>query len=83
MRLAPAARLCEQHILAMLASLPEGAPLERFLPRSMPGTTKSGRRGLRRRAAWAGTLLAGLELAREGDVTLIQEGAFMRIRLPC
>jgi segregation and condensation protein A len=70
-----------RRIVAMLASLPDGAPLERFLPAINAGDDISARGWLRRRAAWASTLLAGLELAREGDVVLIQEGAFMSIRL--
>jgi segregation and condensation protein A len=70
-----------QRILAMLASLPDGASFERFLPSIDAEADTSGRQGLRRRAAWAGTLLAGLELAREGDVALVQEAAFMPIHL--
>jgi segregation and condensation protein A len=70
-----------QRIVAILASLPDGAPLERFLPAIDPADGESGRPGLRRRSAWAGALLAGLELAREGDVTLVQEAAFTPIHL--
>jgi segregation and condensation protein A len=71
-----------QRILATLADLPpDGAPLERFLPPIDAGDDRRGRRRLRQRAAWAGTLLAGLELAREGDVALVQEEPFMPIHL--
>jgi segregation and condensation protein A len=38
-------------------------------------------RPLRRRAALASTLLAGLELARDGSLTLHQDHAFGAIRL--
>ncbi len=53
---------------------PEGAALERFLPEA----TDFGKPDdvLRRRAALASTLLAGLELEREGAATLSQESAF-------
>jgi segregation and condensation protein A len=70
-----------RRILAMLVFLPDGAPLERFLPAIDAGDDTRGRRDLRRRGAWAGTLLAGLELAREGEVALIQERAFKPIHL--
>ena len=56
------------------AMAPEGGvPLERFLPDMMddgPGAA------LRRRAALASTLLAGLELSREGIAAMNQEEAF-------
>jgi chromatin segregation and condensation protein Rec8/ScpA/Scc1 (kleisin family) len=65
----------------MLESLPDGAPLERFLPAINAEEDSLGHPALRRRAAWSGTLLAGLELAREGEVALIQEGGFMPIHL--
>ncbi len=55
------------------AAIPGGAPLERFLLE-----TAADRHGeaLQRRAALASTLLAGLELGREGAASLSQEGAF-------
>ena len=66
----------------MLASLPDGARLERFLPAiDAEDDDIRSHLGLHRRAAWASTLIAGLELGREGDVALIQEGAFMPIHL--
>ena len=70
-----------QRILAMLASLPDGATLDRFLPAAETEEPISAHGALRRRSAWASTLLAGLELAREGDIALIQEGAFAPIHL--
>ena len=55
---------------------PEGAPLERFLPETpVDGLDQA----LQRRAALASTLLAGLELGREGAASLSQEGAFAAI----
>ena len=70
-----------RRILAMPVSLPDGAVFERFLPAAEAEPHISAHKSLRRRSAWASTLLAGLELAREGNVALIQEGAFMRIHL--
>jgi segregation and condensation protein A len=56
---------------------PDGAPLARFLPPEGEG----GASALQRRAALASTLLAGLELARDGDAALGQDRAFGEIRL--
>ncbi len=52
---------------------PEGATLERFLPEM---TDDGPDAALRRRAALASTLLAGLELGREGAASLSQATAF-------
>ncbi len=57
----------------MLPAMPEGAALERFLPETMDNGPDAV---LRRRAALASTLLAGLELGREGAASLSQERAF-------
>ena len=70
-----------RRILAVLASLPEGASLERFLPPIQADDDRRARPGLRRRSAWATTLLAGLELARHAEVYLAQEGAFTPIHM--
>lgn len=67
----------------LLKLLPEGsadAPLGRFLPETAAGED-AVRVGLRRRSAVASTLVAGLELAREGLVTLQQPEAFATITL--
>ena len=56
----------------------EGAPLERFLPEAMDDGPKAA---LRHRAALASTLLAGLELEREGATALAQGEPFAAIRL--
>ena len=61
----------------MLPAVPEGAPLERFLPE--PEDDGGPDAELRRRAALASTLLAGLEMGREGSATMEQTGAFDRI----
>ena len=57
----------------MLPATPEGAPLECFLPETAAGGPDAA---LRRRAALASTLLAGLELGREGAASLSQAEAF-------
>jgi segregation and condensation protein A len=55
----------------LIGSLPAWSELERFLP---PAAAP-----LARRAAYASTLIAGLELARSGRLALRQEGAFSPI----
>jgi segregation and condensation protein A len=58
----------------LLPGLPDGAPLERFLPE--PGGGDAPDAALLRRAALASTLLAGLEMSREGRAELAQDMAF-------
>src|SRR5208283_4016148 len=65
------------HILRLLAS--DHLPLERFLPDVPP--EDGAKLALWRRSAVASTLVAGLELARDGVVRLHQEGAFAAITL--
>lgn len=60
----------------LLPAAPEGAALEHFLP-DVPADRPDA--VLRRRAALASTLLAGLEMVREGSAVLAQEAAFGRI----
>jgi segregation and condensation protein A len=52
----------------LLNRFPEGAPLEQLLPPPQMGH----RSLLQRRAALASTLVAGLELSRDGAVVLEQ-----------
>ncbi len=73
-----------RHALARLRLLlgepaTEWCALERFLPEWMEAPQRAGER--ERRAALAGTLLAGLELARSGAVELHQERQFGAILL--
>jgi len=72
-----------QRILQLLAETSADAPLERFLPALDPeaGGTTPPSPSLRRRSAVASTLIAGLELAREGVVTLHQPAPFATITL--
>ena len=64
--------------LASMHQRPGGGELQSFLP-------KVGRNepdyALKARAAVATTLIAGLELAREGEITLQQDQAFSAIEL--
>ena len=64
----------------LLPTLPqqEGAPLAHFLPAL---TADRAGTALQRRAALASTLLAGLELGREGVVVLAQTEAFSAIQI--
>ncbi len=57
----------------LLPGLKEGAALEHFLPETMDNGSDVA---LQRRAALASTLLAGLELGREGAASLSQGQAF-------
>jgi segregation and condensation protein A len=66
------------HVTRLLDGLPDGSPLTEFVPRIPPDAPA---RALRRRAALASTLIAGLELARDGALTLEQEADWMPIRV--
>ena len=66
------------HLRRRLAGLPEGGPLAAFLP-AIDGDDPG--RPLRCRAAVASTLVAGLELARDGALTLDQGAAWAPIRV--
>jgi segregation and condensation protein A len=59
-----------ERVGTLLGSLPDWSTLERFLPDSVLGDPTE------RRAALASTLLAGLEMARDGSVRLRQDAAF-------
>ncbi len=58
-----------QRLGAMLGTMPSWAVLQRFLPEGLVDPVEQ-------RAATAATLIAGLELAREGRIDLRQERAF-------
>jgi segregation and condensation protein A len=68
-------------ILRRLAAIPQGAPLARFLPDPPEIAESEARKKLRRRSAWSSTLIAGLELAKQGDVVLGQGGDFAPIHV--
>jgi len=67
-----------RQIARLLAELPDGSPLAAFLPKIDRDAPK---RPLRCRAAIASTLIASLELARDGTVALEQDGDWMPIRV--
>jgi segregation and condensation protein A len=64
-------------IRALLPELPGGATLDQLLPPAPAGEGAA----LWRRSALASTLLAGLELSRDGGVMLEQEIPFGTIRV--
>ena len=72
-----------QRILQLLAETSGDAPLERFLPalNAQSEAAVPTPLPLQRRSAMASTLIAGLELAREGLVTLHQPAPFAAISL--
>jgi segregation and condensation protein A len=65
-------------IRRLLAAVPDGGPLAGFLP-AIAGDDPG--RALRCRAAVASTLVAGLELARDGALALEQDAAWSPIRI--
>ena len=65
-------------IRRLLPGLPDGASLTALLPRVAADAPD---RALRCRAAVAGTLVGGLELARDGALTLEQDGAWTPIEV--
>jgi segregation and condensation protein A len=67
-----------RRVARLLAELPNGSPLAAFLPK-IDGDAPT--RPLRCRAAIASTLIASLELARDGTVALEQDGDWMPIRI--
>jgi segregation and condensation protein A len=67
-----------RRIARLLAELPNGSPLAAFLPKIDRDAPKWP---LRCRAAIASTLIASLELARDGTVVLEQDGDWMPIRV--
>ena len=66
-------------ILQRLANSPEGLSLERLLPDERDDADGESRQGLRQRSAWSSTFIASLELTKQGDVVLEQEGDFQTI----
>ena len=64
-------------ILRLLSETPDGGPLGRFLP-AAPGEAETE---LRQRSAWTTTFAASLELAKQGDAVLGQDGLFLPIEV--
>lgn len=61
-----------KRLSSLLGSMPDWTSLEHFLPSLVPGS-------MEHRAAMSSTLIAGLEMARAGEVRLRQEHAFSPI----
>ncbi len=59
-------------ILQLLSDQPDGQPLDLLLPDTIDSAMPHAGSILRRRSAWTSTLIAGLELAKQGDVALRQ-----------
>ena len=70
-----------ERILRQLAEMPEGGPLEQFLPQPHEAAGDRRRRALRQRSAWSSTFVASLELARQGEAALQQEKGFTAINV--
>jgi segregation and condensation protein A len=70
-----------ERILRLLAAEPDGAPLAWFVSGAPEGGRTSTAPMLRQRSAWTSTFLAGLELARQGEVVLAQADTFSPIHL--
>jgi segregation and condensation protein A len=70
-------------ILFLLAAAPEGGPFEQFLPELPQAATAGGeaRTARLRRSAWGSTFIASLELAKQGALTLAQDGHFTPIHV--
>ena len=64
-------------ILHRLTETPDGHPLDALLPEA----DSAPRSILRRRSAWSSTLIASLELARQGEVVLRQDADFQPIHV--
>jgi segregation and condensation protein A len=62
----------------LLGLLPDGSPLQAFLPQL---GTEQPDRAVRARAALSSTLIAGLELARDGVLALEQDTAWTPVRV--
>ena len=70
-----------ERILRRLIEQPEGVALDQLLPDEAPDVSEPSRRVRLQRSGWAATFIAGLELARQGEVVLGQGGDFTPIHL--
>jgi segregation and condensation protein A len=68
-------------ILRRLADKPEGVALDQLLPDEVPDADEPSRRTRLRRSGWAATFVAGLELAKQGEVVLGQGEDFEPIHV--
>src|SRR5271165_6909472 len=70
-----------ERILRRLAEAPDGISLGQLLPDPAAVSESEPQQALRRRSAWSSTLIASLELAKQGDVVLGQESDFQPIHV--
>jgi segregation and condensation protein A len=70
-----------ERILQRLKEQPEGVALNQLLPDEAPDAGEPSRRALLQRSGWAATFVAGLELAKQGEVVLGQGDAFEPIHV--
>ena len=68
-------------ILRRLAQVPGETVLDQLLPDWEDQADPTATSRLRRRSGWCSTLAAGLELARQGELTLRQEYTFKTIHV--
>ncbi len=68
-------------ILRLLAAAGDGQPLGRLLPHAPAAQDTASRNEVMARSAWASTFTASLELAKQGEVTLDQDGRFAPIHV--
>jgi segregation and condensation protein A len=68
-------------ILRLLAESPEGHRLDTLLPEASATASTETHPVSRQRSAWASTFIASLELAKQGDVVLAQDGVFAPIHV--
>ena len=70
-----------ERILRRLTEQPDGVALDQLLPDEAPDAGEPSRRARLRRSGWAATFVAGLELAKQGEVVLGQGGDFETIHV--
>ena len=67
-------------ILRLLAEAPDGRPLDELLPERAEAAAAQTQSVSKRRSAWTSTFVAGLELAKQGEIVLGQETLFSPIQ---
>jgi segregation and condensation protein A len=70
-----------ERILRRLKERPEGVTLDQLLPDQPPDANEPSRRARLQRSGWGATFMAGLELARQGEVVLGQGEDFKPIHV--
>ena len=70
-----------ERILFRLAEAPDGYGLGELLPQATDEAEVDARSRLRRRSGWTSTFVASLELARQGEVRLVQNDTFAAIQV--